>query len=80
MNAKDLEFNLELRLAHKRFTIHELEEILWTTPVLWWDDVDTPNIADYNFMLDYKWYDVDIYFLIDRHCKYFITEISVNDQ
>ncbi len=45
---------------------------------LWWDDIDATNLADHNFMCEIDEYDVDIYFLIDRHCKYFITEIWVN--
>ena len=71
---------LEDMLLHKRFSLDELKKTLKTDVSLWWNDIDACNIADYNLMCVYKWFDVDLYCLIDRYGQLYITEIWVNNQ
>ena len=80
-DTASLTFMLEQKFLHQRFFLHELEEKLQEKIQLCWNDIDAVNLADYNLMFEFRWqYDVDFYCLIDRHWRYYITEIAVNIQ
>jgi len=79
MNIQEVQAFMET-LVHSRFSTKELKEKIWKGFEICWNDIDAVNIEDYNIMFDYRWFDVDLYFLYDRYWKMYITEIAVNNQ
>lgn len=73
-----VEKEIEKETLHKRFTLEKLKERYGAE--LCWNDLSAVNLADYNIMFEYEWFDVDLYCLIDRHWLFYITEIWVNPQ